>query len=448
MTGINFILKNIIFCGLALILITATTTKAENCEKVFATVDSVYEDQIRTVLFYPDSPANVAKDTITMDVFLPPIVSIDQSVPLLLEFDELSNTTQNYYFKILNCQADWTISSLSPIQFLDEYNELFISDRELSFNTQYNYVHYKCFMPKLKVSGNYILKVYRGSGNEDDLIITRRFIIYENLIIITPEIKSSSVVDKRNSYQQVDLLINYPNFEVFNPMQNLKLVIRQNNRWDNALYDLKPMYAEENNQYLNYEYYDLTNNFPGGNEYRQFDVRSVRHKGLNIAKIKRDSATLKSEESLLVDKSYARDPVYTQWNDQDGKYYVELYETNDTETQPDYLYVNFTLEVPPIEGKGKVYVFGALSDWKIDKRFEMTYNEKEKAYTARAFLKQGYYNYKYVIVFPDGTRDETFFENTFSMTENIYDFIAYYRPVGGRSDRVIGYISVTYLSHN
>lgn len=445
MTSINSIFKYIKLFTIGVLFVT-TTTKADNCEKVFYTVDSIYEEQIRTVMFYPNSIENTTKDTLTMDVFLPAISSIDQSLPLLLEFDELGTVSQNYYYKILNCEADWTVSSLSPLQYLDNYNEIYISDRELSFNTQYPYVHYKCFMPTVKVSGNYIVKVYRGSGNEDDLIITRRFIIYETLIKITPELRSSSVVEKRNSYQQADFTVSYPDFDIFNPMQNLKMIVRQNNRWDNAITDIKPMYVEENNQLLNYEYFDLTNNFPGGNEYRQFDVRSVRYKALNIAKVKRDSVTLKTEETLLVDKSYARDAAYTQYNDMDGKYYVELYETQDTETNPDYVYVNFTLKVPPAEGK--VYVFGGLSDWKIDKRFEMTYNENEKAYTAHIFLKQGYYNYKYVVVMPDGKRDETFFENSFSMTENIYDFIAYYRPVGGRTDRVIGYASVTYLSHN
>jgi len=434
----------IIFFLITFFFASVTTTKAT--DKVFATVDSVYEDQIRTVLFYPNSVEDTDKDTITTDVFEPPIIPIDQAVPLLLEFDELANQPQNYYYKIYNCEADWTISSMSPIQYLDEYNETYISDRELSFSTQYTYVHYKCFMPRVKVSGNYILKVYRGSGNEDDLIISRRFIIYENLIQIKPEIKISSVVEKRYSHQQVDFLVIYGGYDIFNPMANLKIVIRQNNRWDNAITDIKPMFVEESSKTANYEYYDLTNNFAGGNEFRAFDVRSVRYKALNIAKIKRDSVTLKTEETLLPDKSNARDANYTQWNDQNGKYYVELYETQNTETQPDYVYVNFTLKVP--QEDGKVYVFGGLSDWKLDKRFQMTYNEQEKTYNTRVFLKQGYYNYKYVLVRPDGSADEIFFENSFSMTENLYEIIAYYRPVGARSDRVVGYLSTDYMSHN
>ena len=436
-------MRTSLFLTVVLFVLSVTITKAT--DKVFQTVDSIYEDQIRTVLFYPNSVSNTEKDTITMDVLLPPVIPIEQAVPLLLEFDELATQPQNYYYKILNCDADWEISSLSPIQYLDDYNEIYITDRELSFNTQYTYVHYKCFMPKLKVGGNFILKVYRGSGNEDDIIISRRFIIYENLIQITPEIKNSSVVDNRSTHQQVDFIINYANYDIFNPAQNLRIVIRQNNRWDNELTDVKPMYVDIDNKSINYEYYDTTINFPGVNEFRAFDVRSVRYKALNIAKIKRDSVTLKTEETLLVDKSYARDAAYTQYNDQNGKYYVELYETQDTETQPDYLYVNFTLKVP--EEEGKVYIFGGLSDWKIDKRFEMTYDQIQKVYKGRVFLKQGYYNYRYVLVTPNGNKNETFFENNFSLTENIYEIIAYYRPVGGRTDRVVGYVSNIFNSH-
>jgi hypothetical protein len=68
-----------------------------------------------------------------------------------------------------------------------------------------------------------------------------------------------------------------------------------------------------------------------------------------------------------------------------------------------------------------------------------------KYYTCRTILKQGYYNYRYVYV-PTGTSkiDEAYFEGTHNLTENEYDIIAYYRPVGARSDLIIGYKNVRY----
>ena len=56
---------------------------------------------------------------------------------------------------------------------------------------------------------------------------------------------------------------------------------------------------------------------------------------------------------------------------------------------------------------------------------------------ARLF-KQGFYNYKYVLLLPDGTLDEGFISGNFDATENEYSVIIYYRPVGGRFDRIIG----------
>jgi len=53
-------------------------------------------------------------------------------------------------------------------------------------------------------------------------------------------------------------------------------------------------------------------------------------------------------------------------------------------------------------------------------------------------LKQGFYNYKYVVVNKDGTVDENAISGNFYQTENNYKVIVYYRDLGARYDRIIG----------
>jgi hypothetical protein len=67
-------------------------------------------------------------------------------------------------------------------------------------------------------------------------------------------------------------------------------------------------------------------------------------------------------------------------------------------------------------------------------------------YHTQILLKQGFYNYAYVLVSPqDGKVNETYFEGSFFNTENHYEIIVYYRPVGSRTDLIVGY---TLVRHN
>ena len=53
-------------------------------------------------------------------------------------------------------------------------------------------------------------------------------------------------------------------------------------------------------------------------------------------------------------------------------------------------------------------------------------------------LKQGFYNYKYVVVDRDDTLLEGAISGNFDETENNYKVIVYYRDLGARYDKIIG----------
>jgi hypothetical protein len=413
--------------------------KVKVVEKDLVTDDYIYEAQVRTPLLYPFTYNNDSNDVYAPPMLQPAIIPIAQSSQLILEFDEMGNYPQSYYAKILNCNADWTVSSLASIQYVGDYNEYFINDRKSSFNTRLPYIHYKFIVPRVKQSGNYLVIVYRNF-NDKDLILSKRFMVYDNQLDILPQVKFSTVLDARNVNQQVDFAISYAKYDIFNPLQNLKVSVRQNYRYGTAINDLKPVFIKEDEKRLEYFTYDLSNNFQGGNEFRVFDIRSAMFVGFNVAKVKRDSA--KAEEFLRVDRS-RRDQGYALTVDKNGRFYIQLYETGGTDIDPDYVYVDMYLRSDKVDGK--VYAFGAFTDWKLKDDFEMKYDETNKYYTCRALLKQGYYNYRYVYVPPGTTKiDETYFEGTYNLTENEYDIVAYYRPVGARSDLIIGYKNVRY----
>ncbi|SDJ76294.1 protein of unknown function [Catalinimonas alkaloidigena] len=401
-------------------------------DKTLRLADYTYEERIRTPLLYPlTTGPNDAQQMLSN-----PVIPLQNPPALMLEFDELGDQYFNYYFKLIHCDANWEKSQLFDMDYMFEYNQFQITNYEISINTRMPYVHYSMTLPPVKVSGNYVVVVYR-ENNEQDIVLTRRFSVYEELVSIRADVKFSADVTQRATNEQVDFIINYAQLNLVNPQVNMQTFVRQNGRWDNAL-KLAPLYVDPNDRTLDYQYFSGENNFPGLNEYRTVDLRSYRFLGFGMASI--DRTDQRVDVYLVPDKSRRR-AVYTQLQDLNGKFVIENYETRESNTAADYVYAHFKLLTPPIEGE--VYVFGELSSWRPKEEFRLKYDEATGAYVGTMLLKQGYYNYSYALV--QGNKiDEQYFEGSYNITENIYDILTYYRAPGARADRLIGYTAQDY----
>lgn len=406
--------------------------------KVTKLEDWTYEANIRSIMFYP---ASMNKNAM-LDL---PVVFLgeQQARPLSLSFDELGNDYRNYFVKILACNYDWTPGILQDLEYLYEFNEFPITTYELSSGTRVPYTHYQFTVPPVKISGNYVLKVYRNQ-DPDDVILTRRFVVFENAVTINLDVKFSLDPSFRFSHQQVDFEIRYPKIDLFNPADMVKVVVRQNGRWDNAITDLKPAFIRDEIKTLDYHLLNNENIFPGGNEWRAIDARSMRFMGQGVDAASFDNN--KAEVVLMMEKSRNQNN-YNQLIDANGRYIIENFETRNSNVVPDYQFINFRFQQPQLPGE--VYVFGAMSDFRTDPRFRMRYDSAQKCYTARILLKQGYYNYAFAYRKPGAAKlDDVKFEGSYNQTENLYDVIAYFRPIGARYDRVIGYNSLDYFDRD
>lgn len=395
------------------------------------TSDYIYEDNIRTVLLYPQ--ANDLPNPVQANL-QPAVLPIEQGSPLVLEFDELGEETHNYHAKLFHCNADWTISLLTDIQFLSEYNDFLITNYQLSVNTKIPYTHYRMEVPKVKLPGNYVVMVHR-EGNVKDLVLTRRFMVYDNTVDLTAQVTLAAGVQERRTNHQIEFAINYRNYQITNPRDEVKVVLRQNYRWDNAITTLKPQNVRINESRLEYNQFDLENNFKAGNEFRFFDMRSIRFLGMNMAKI--NQAPGQNQVILSTDKPRSGE-AYSQVDDFNGGFVIDNYETHQGATEADYVQTFFTLKSPQV--KGEVYVNGKFNDWLLNEKNRMIYSPEAQEYKARILLKQGIYNYNYAVAQPGSDkRDETLLEGSFFNTENTYEIIAYFRPLGSRADLIIGY---------
>ncbi|MGN6646431.1 MAG: DUF5103 domain-containing protein [Cytophaga sp.] len=387
--------------------------------------DKIYSDKIKSVLFYaePDGSRGV------------PITPFDQNTRLILEFDELNTEQQFFYYKIYHYNADWTPSYLAASQYLYDFNEYRAPDGEMSFKTRVSYFHYTIPMPKVKVSGNFLIKVYRNY-NEDDVVLTRQFVVYENIAGIGAVISRSTNPVDAFKKQQVNFEINYAQINLANPYNDVKVRLRQNFKDYNAITNLKPVFVRDYEKILDYQFYNNENAFNGGNEFRYFDLRSVLFSGIYVGRIQRTNEIC---DAWILPEKTRNNVAYAFYDDINGAYYPQLYENLNKTTDPDYVMVHFQLS-SPTPAPGDVYLTGRFSNWKTLPEYKLTYNAEEKYYSGAFLLKQGYYNYAYSVV-TAGIRDDVYFEGNSSLTENAYDIIVYARAQGEMYDRAIGYYS-------
>ncbi|MBT8178251.1 MAG: DUF5103 domain-containing protein, partial [Eudoraea sp.] len=110
-----------------------------------------------------------------------PIVKLGES--LYLEFDDVLANEQDYYYKIVHCDYDWTPSALLKSQYLTGFYNQRIIDYGNSYTTLQPYSNYRLRTPnenvRLRVSGNYLLEIYNQRG---DLQFSRRFVVYQDLV--------------------------------------------------------------------------------------------------------------------------------------------------------------------------------------------------------------------------------------------------------------------------
>ncbi len=70
----------------------------------------------------------------------------------------------------------------------------------------------------------------------------------------------------------------------------------------------------------------------------------------------------------------------------------------------------------------------------------MKWNPQEGIYEGSLLLKQGFYNYQYVVT--GGSGDMNQLEGNHGETENQYQVFFYYRPPNLQADLLIGYLNL------
>lgn len=363
--------------------------------------------------------------------------SMDEGNVMNISFDDLTHVYRRYTYSIEHCEADWTPSEGL---FQSDYIEGFQSDNiidnvEESINTNVLYTHYSLSLPndrcRLKLSGNYKLTVTDDESGAK--VLTACFMVTESAAVVGMEVTTNTDIDTNKSHQQVGVTVGYGSLRVTDPSSQIKTVVMQNRRWDNAKINVRP-------QYITVDGLQWTHCreliFDAGNEYHKFETLATSHATMGVDRISWDGDNY---HAWLYED--APRPNYLYDEDADGAFYIRNSDNQENGRASEYMYVHFTLNCPrPVSGD--VYLNG---DWTRDMfvpEYKMKYNAEKARYEASVMLKQGYYSYQYLMLTSDGSTAVMPTEGSYFETENRYAALVYFRGQGERTDRLIGYKEV------
>ena len=363
------------------------------------------------------------------DIF--PIVTLGEQITL--RFDDLNANEADYYYRIKHYNHDWTPSQLFQNEYIEGYDNLRIENYITSFNTLQHYTHYSLKIPnqdvKLKVSGNYIIEIYSAY---DELVFSRRFCIYENKSSVQAGVFRPQNMDRFNSHQSIHFSVTPKGNFFINPEENIKIIILQNQQWNEPITDIKPQYFNGNT--LDYRYEKPTQ-FEGGNEYHFFDTKDLRITTPNIVYTNRSEqyeSYLKTDIIRnLLDYSFAPDI--------NGDFKIRnVMRPGDSNTSGDYSFVYFSLAYPyELDQNEEIYIYGAFNNFELSDLNKLYFNPSLEVYEGVLYLKQGFYNYKYVLN-QKGILIKNALSGSHALTENDYLVLVYYRNIGAQYDALVG----------
>lgn len=360
-----------------------------------------------------------------------PIIRLGER--LELSFDALNGNEDDYYYTITHHNFDWTPSDLSKSEYLDGFDDVRITTYQNSLNTLQTYSHYTLTIPnrdtrRLMKSGNYLLSVTDRSG---ELIFTRKFMVVENIASVEVEIKRSRNLRNINEKQVVQFTVNSPNLLLINPKQTVKTLVLQNSNLKTAITDLVPQYTMGNE--LIYKY-DKEASFDGGNEFLAFDNKDERAAANGI----RSVALTDVYENYLFTHAPRKNRPYTYNPDINGNFVVRNVDAQNHDIEAEYVRMHFALQYYDDLADKELHIYGNFNNWTIDGSTYMEYDPQSDTFRNSRLFKQGFYNFKYVVVNRDGSIDGGAVSGDFWQTENDYTVLVYFRNLGARYDQIIG----------
>lgn len=387
--------------------------------------DMIYKSNIQTVRLYKQG------NQLTF-----PFINLNSGDKLELHFDDLDADVKSYYYTWQLCNFDWSPVDVMPMEYLSGFSQNRITDYRFSSVSLIRYTHYRILLPQTnsmpKKAGNYLIKVFLN-GDPSQVVFTRRVMVLNSQAVVSGSIVQPTTPGNFKSYQKVIFNVDMKGINSLNAAQQVKVVLLQNFRWDNAMVDIKPTFIRGNSLDFNSE---LSGVFPAGREWRWLDLTDFHLQSDRVASA--DYNKRSTDIYLRTDRSWENEP-YIFYRDLNGMSQIRAVRGIDPNYEGDYATVYFSFY--PEGGKELVnkelYLYGQLTGYQFTDSLKMTFDETKGIYETRLLLKQGYYDYAYLARDMSSPGKSDLVDGNNFETENVYTILVYYRPFGARADELI-----------
>lgn len=369
---------------------------------------------------------------------LPPVIMLGTDDRLTICFDEIADDRRYMRYELIHCNMRWQPDALIPTEFLNGFNEGAIENYRFSEATMAHYIHYELQIPNEEInpliSGNYLLRVYDESEPEVTLLQSR-FCIVEPITKVFAEATSRTDIDYNGSHQQLKVTVDTEGADVANIFTDMAIAVSQNSRIDNIAIVNTP--TRISGQEIHYEHCPALI-FPAGNEYRRMEIVSTTYPGMGVSEL---GFANPFYHAILYTDTPRAEQSYTYDSTQHGRFRIRQYESDDSDTEADYIMTHFSLEIPEQKGVD-IFLDGDFVQRRFSPESRMVFNRATGLYEHSMLLKQGAYNYQYLAVPYGKTIGYTsLIEGDFYQTINEYLVMVYLHRPGERYDRLVGITS-------
>lgn len=389
-------------------------------------VDPVFQSHIHSIQITRNG---------TQDV--PPVLFLDEQVPLTLEFDALvpeTAPTVDFEIMIEACDADWRLTGEQPMSYYSGFLPDLLEPGERSRGTRIPYIHYQYSLPPagyaFKKSGNYLLSI-RERLQPDSVALQKRLIVVENRLPVEASASMAAWMSDRKSRQRIDFRVNLAGMAgMIDPLQDMRAHVLRNFRWQDADLGLKGRFFD--GQVVEFMASPGEESM-GGADFRLADLSSP-----GFAKARKPYEK-DSIPYFILPKDIPNLPNRPASRyDQNGGFALGGAGLANGKYHGEYVFARFRLGMPAPVDDGKVFVTGGFCSWQLLPDNELAYDAMRREYAGDILLKQGQYDYAYAVLLGDGQVDYGQLEGDFAGTQNVYTILVYLNSPTEPGSRCVG----------
>lgn len=413
------------------LLLLALTISATVASAARDTSTAIFSPRFRTLKV--ENPDNF---------MAPPCIVLGSDDRLTLSFDEIADDASMLRARLVHCNSDWQPSSLVDSEFVDGFNEVAVEDYAFSRATLVHYVNYLITIPSYGLtptrSGNYLLQVF-DEGDPDTILLQARFVVTEQAVSLSGMATSRTDRGYNSEWIALELEVDAPLPEIRNLYSDILVTVTPDGNDAETVSLPNPQRVEGHRLYFAH-LPQLT--FPAGKEWRRFETVRADHPGLHTDSVRIAgnlyNAYLSPDFPRL---GHAYDFDRTQY----GRFMVREYNSTDSSIGADYVVVNFALDYTPQQGEA-IYLDGEFASTFAFSPESLRLHPDPASGLLKAAvpLKQGSYNYRYVVKGPDGSSSPAPIDGNSYETSKEFTVTIYHRSPMERADRVLGVFTITY----